>query len=145
MKAAILVESLTGNTWRAGEMMAEHLQQAGWGITALSPVKQPDYSGVQAADLVLVGTWVHGLFVVGHFSSDLRNFQDVVDSPAAARLARGLYWVLPNLAQFDVKDSVVHGVPVPMAYLAMTAGYGVLYIAMLLVVSMFIFSRRDFK
>jgi len=46
-------------------MMAEHLQQAGWGITALSPVKQPDYSGVQAADLVLVGTWVHGLFVVG--------------------------------------------------------------------------------
>jgi len=65
MKAAILVESLTGNTWRAGEMMAEHLQQAGWGITALSPVRQPDYSGVQAADLVLVGTWVHGLFVVG--------------------------------------------------------------------------------
>ena len=65
MKAALLVESLTGNTWRAGEMMAEHLQQAGWGITALSPVKQPDYSGVQAADLVLVGTWVHGLFVVG--------------------------------------------------------------------------------
>jgi len=46
-------------------MMAEHLQRAGWGITALSPVKQPDYSGVQAADLVLVGTWVHGLFVVG--------------------------------------------------------------------------------
>ena len=65
MKAAILVESLTGNTWRAGEMMAEHLQQACWGITTLSPVKQPDYSGVQAAELVLVGTWVHGLFVVG--------------------------------------------------------------------------------
>jgi hypothetical protein len=65
MKAAILVESLTGNTWRAGEMLAEHLQQAGWGITALSPVRQPDYAGVQAADLVLVGTWVHGLFVVG--------------------------------------------------------------------------------
>jgi flavodoxin len=65
MKAAILVESLTGNTWRAGEMMAEHLQQAGWGITTLSPVKEPDYSGVQAAELVLVGTWVHGLFVVG--------------------------------------------------------------------------------
>ena len=28
-------------------------------------MKQPDYSGVQAAELVLVGTWVHGLFVVG--------------------------------------------------------------------------------
>jgi ABC-type transport system involved in multi-copper enzyme maturation permease subunit len=86
-----------------------------------------------------------GFFIAGHFSGDLRNFQDVVDSPAAARLARAVYWVLPNLAQFDVKDHVVHGVPVPAGYLAAAAGYGVLYIAMLLAVSMFIFSRRDFK
>jgi len=86
-----------------------------------------------------------GLYVVGHFSSDLRNFQDVVDSPAAARLARGLYWVLPNLAPFDVKDRVVHGIAVPVAYVATTVAYGVLYIAMLLTVSMLIFSRRDFK
>jgi flavodoxin len=35
MKAAILVESLTGNTWKAGEMIADQLQQVGWGITAL--------------------------------------------------------------------------------------------------------------
>jgi flavodoxin len=65
MKAAILVESLTGNTWKAGEMIADHLQQAGWGITAVSRARQPDYAAIQAADLVLVGTWVHGLFVVG--------------------------------------------------------------------------------
>jgi len=94
---------------------------------------------------ILSAALTFGLFVVGHFSGDLRNFQDVVDSPAAARLARGLYWVLPNLAQFDVKDSVVHGRPVPMAYLGLSVGYAALYIAMLLVVSMFIFSRRDFK
>lgn len=65
MKAAILVESLTGNTWKAGELIADQLQQGGWGITALSRVRQPDYAALQAADVVLVGTWVHGLFVVG--------------------------------------------------------------------------------
>ncbi len=65
MKAAILVESLTGNTWKAGEMIAAKLQQAGWGITGLSRARQPDYAALQAADLVLVGTWVHGLFIVG--------------------------------------------------------------------------------
>ena len=27
-----------------------------------------------------------GLYIVGHFSADLRNFQQVVDSPAAARV-----------------------------------------------------------
>lgn len=65
MKAAILVESLTGNTWKAGELIADQLQQVGWGITGLARVRQPDYAAVQAADLVLVGTWVHGLFIVG--------------------------------------------------------------------------------
>jgi len=65
MDAAILVESLTGNTWKAGEMVAARLQQAGWGITGLSKVKQPDHSSIQRADLVLIGTWTHGLFVVG--------------------------------------------------------------------------------
>jgi ABC-type transport system involved in multi-copper enzyme maturation permease subunit len=94
---------------------------------------------------ILSAALTFGFFVAGHFSGDLRNFQEVVDSPAAARLARAVYWVLPNLAQFDVKDHVVHGVPVPAGYLAAATGYGVLYITMLLAVSMFIFSRRDFK
>jgi ABC-type transport system involved in multi-copper enzyme maturation permease subunit len=94
---------------------------------------------------MLSAAFTFGLFVVGQFSSDLRNLQDVVDSPAAARLARGLYWVLPNLAQFDVKAAVVHGQPVPLGYLAVTMGYAACYIAMLLVISMFVFSRRDFK
>ena len=30
MKAAILIESLTGNTWKAGELIAANLQQEGW-------------------------------------------------------------------------------------------------------------------
>jgi Cu-processing system permease protein len=86
-----------------------------------------------------------GLYIVGHFSADLRNFQAVVDSPAAARFARGLYWVLPNLAQFDVKNEVVHGVHVPLGYMAIAAAYAAVYIAMLLAISMLVFSRRDFK
>jgi ABC-type transport system involved in multi-copper enzyme maturation permease subunit len=86
-----------------------------------------------------------GLYIVGHFSSDLRNFQQVLDSPAPVALARGLYWALPNLAQFDIKSDVVHGVHVSAGYLAMTAGYAALYIAMLLSIASLIFSRRDFK
>ena len=94
---------------------------------------------------ILSAAFTFGFYIVGHFSSDLRNFQQVVDSPAAARLARGLYWVLPNLAQFDIKADVVHGIRVPTGYIALTIAYAALYIAMLLVVSVFIFSRRDFK
>ena len=65
MKAAILVESLTGNTWKAGEQIGSLLQQEGWTITGLNRVREPDHAAIQEADMVLVGTWVHGLFVVG--------------------------------------------------------------------------------
>ena len=65
MKAAILVESLTGNTWEAGERIGSLLQQEGWQITGLDRVREPNHAALQEADFVLVGTWVHGLFVVG--------------------------------------------------------------------------------
>jgi ABC-type transport system involved in multi-copper enzyme maturation permease subunit len=94
---------------------------------------------------ILSAAFTFGLFIVGHLSGDLRNFDQIVDSRAAATLARGLYWVLPNLAQFDIKDRIVHGAAVPFGYMALTFGYAALYIAMLLSLSMYIFSRRDFK
>ncbi len=73
MKAAILVESLTGNTWRAGERIGSLLQQEGWTITGLNRVRQPDHAAIQQADMVVVGTWVHGLFVVGQAPWGLGN------------------------------------------------------------------------
>jgi ABC-type transport system involved in multi-copper enzyme maturation permease subunit len=86
-----------------------------------------------------------GLFVAGRFSADLRNFDRAVDSPAAIWMTRALYWILPNLGPFDVRSSVVHGIPVTAGYLAISTLYAVVYAAALLVAATFIFSRRDFK
>jgi Cu-processing system permease protein len=94
---------------------------------------------------ILSAAFTFGFFIAGHFSRDLRGFEQVVESPWAARLAAGLYFVLPHLAQFDVKAQVVHAQPVPFGYLAASAAYAGLYIGMLLVAAMLIFSRRDFK
>ncbi|MFK8023493.1 MAG: flavodoxin family protein [Ilumatobacter sp.] len=77
MKAAILVESLTGNTWKAAESTADLLQQERWTITGLSKVKQPDHAAIQAADLVLVGTWVHGAFVFGQAPWAVNNISNL--------------------------------------------------------------------
>ena len=65
MKAAILFQSLTGNTRKAGELIAANLQQEGWGITTVTPMKDLEMAAIQNADVVIIGTWVHGLFVVG--------------------------------------------------------------------------------
>jgi len=86
-----------------------------------------------------------GIYVAGHFNADLKNFDRVVSSKTAALLARGAYHVLPDFSAFDVKTEVVHGLPVPFGYMASTAAYGLAYVAGLLLVATFIFSRRDFK
>jgi Cu-processing system permease protein len=86
-----------------------------------------------------------GLFVIGHFNADLRNFEQVVDSAPVAWLARALYYLLPNLAPFDVKAQVVHGLPVAPGYVLLTTGYAAVYIAVLLVAATWIFGRKDFK
>jgi ABC-type transport system involved in multi-copper enzyme maturation permease subunit len=86
-----------------------------------------------------------GLWIVGHFNADLRNFEHIVESKPVAWLARALYYTLPNLAPFDVKAQVVHAHPVAPEYVAWTLGYAVLYIALVLVAAVWIFSRRDFK
>ena len=86
-----------------------------------------------------------GLWVIGHFNADLRNFEAVVESRPVAYLARALYYVLPNFAAFDVKTQVVHALPVSESYIAITALYGVVYVAVLLTAAVLVFSRRDFK
>lgn len=86
-----------------------------------------------------------GVWIAGHFSGDLRNFQSAVDSPVAAAVARGLYYVLPNLAAIDVKNAVVHGLPIPWP--AVGAGVAALlaYVGVLVCASILVFNRRDFK
>lgn len=86
-----------------------------------------------------------GLFVVGRFSADLRNFNQVIEAPAVGAFTKALYWVLPNLAPFDVRAQVVHGQPVTAGYMALVVAYGVVYSAALLVAATYVFSRRDFK
>jgi ABC-type transport system involved in multi-copper enzyme maturation permease subunit len=86
-----------------------------------------------------------GLWVAGHFNADLRNLGNVVDAAAAVWVGEFLYHVLPNLAPFDVKAEVVHGMPVAMRHVALTLLYAIVYTGMLLVAAIAIFRRRDFK
>jgi len=86
-----------------------------------------------------------GLYVVGQFNADLRNFENVIDSKPAIYLARALYYLLPNLAPLDQKAGVVHGQGVPWMYMLLSVGYTLVYIAALVLGAVLIFSRRDFK
>jgi len=98
------------------------------------------FAGPMTAIMLSLALWV-----AGHFNADLRHFEEVVNSPVAAALARGVYYVLPNLAPFDVKAEVVHGVAIPSSHVVLTLAYAGVYITMLLLAAMAVFRRRDFK
>jgi ABC-type transport system involved in multi-copper enzyme maturation permease subunit len=86
-----------------------------------------------------------GLYVAGHFSADLKNFDIAVGDSPVRYLTAAIYYVLPNMATFDVKSAVVHGHPVPAGYLVLSTAYGLAYITALVAGAVWIFSRRDFK
>jgi hypothetical protein len=94
---------------------------------------------------MLSASFTLGLYVAGQFSADLRNFDQIIDAPAAVAVARGLYWILPNMAAFDIKSQIVHAQPVAFGYVAATLAYGAAYVGMLLTLAVMVFARRDFK
>jgi ABC-type transport system involved in multi-copper enzyme maturation permease subunit len=86
-----------------------------------------------------------GLYVVGHFNADLKNFEAIIPSKAVGWVARALYYVLPNLAPFDIKAQVVHAQPLAYGHVGLTLAYAVVYAGALLLAACAIFSRRDLK
>ena len=86
-----------------------------------------------------------GLWVGGHFNADLRGLEAFVDATGVALAGDVLYYVLPNFSAFDVKAQVVYGQPVGAGYIGLTALYGFVYVAFVLVATVAVFARRDFK
>ncbi len=64
MKAIVIFESLTGNTRTAATHIARELEQAGI-PTDVSPITEINMQALSEADVVIVGSWVDGLFYFG--------------------------------------------------------------------------------
>lgn len=85
------------------------------------------------------------VFIIGHLSSDLKGLATSMGSAAARWLFRGLYYLLPNLANFSYITPAAHGQTPPLANAAAAILYALVYIAVILSVATLIFSRRNFK
>lgn len=85
-----------------------------------------------------------GVYLIGHFSQDLVALGNMSDKPEIQRLTRAIYLALPDLSRLDLKNLAVYGVLPDPGVLLINAGYGFLYIVLLLSVATLIFSQRDF-
>lgn len=85
------------------------------------------------------------VFIIGHFSADLKMLANSLGSSVAQLLFGAIYYLLPNFANYSYITEAGHGV-VPDASAVMSAlVYAVFYIAALLAAATLIFNRRNFK
>jgi hypothetical protein len=64
VNAVVIFESLTGNTRIAADLIGDELRASGVDTT-VCPIDAIDLTALAAADLVVVGSWVDGMFFVG--------------------------------------------------------------------------------
>ena len=85
------------------------------------------------------------VFIIGHFSADLKTLAGTSKSVVARGVLHTLYYLLPNLANFSAITPAAHGVIPGPASFALAALYLVIYVSVLLAAAILIFGRRNFK
>ena len=85
------------------------------------------------------------VFLIGHFTADLKGFAALFDATAARAVLVGLHYALPNLSTFTLITPAAHGIAPTPAYLGTALAYAVAWDAALLAAAALLFARRDFK
>jgi ABC-type transport system involved in multi-copper enzyme maturation permease subunit len=86
-----------------------------------------------------------GFYVAGLFVLNMRDVQGQQVSAFTRGLLRVLSYLLPNFENFDVMSAAAHGHAIPAALVAQNTAYAALYCALLLIIAMSVFARRDLK
>jgi ABC-type transport system involved in multi-copper enzyme maturation permease subunit len=94
---------------------------------------------------MLAALFTTGLYLVGHLSRDLRDFGAQSDAEGVRVASAALYRLLPDLESFNLTTQALHALPVPGQEFAFAILYGAGYSALVLILAVVIFDRRDFK
>lgn len=93
----------------------------------------------------LSGMFTFSVYVIGHLTEDLNRIGSISENLALQKLSTFLYYLLPNLENFNIKGEVVHHLPLSPGKILLSFSYGLVYVVFLLLSSAIFFQRRDFK
>ena len=85
------------------------------------------------------------VFIIGHFSADLKGLADSMGSAAPRWLFRTIYYLLPNLANLSFTTAAAHGQTPAATQMIAAIAYALIYISVILAGATLIFRRRNFK
>lgn len=85
------------------------------------------------------------VFIIGHFSASLLDLATSLGSNAAVWFFSALYYILPNLSNFSFIVNAANGQVPTAAFLGGATVYAIGYDAVVLVITVLVFRRRNFK
>jgi ABC-type transport system involved in multi-copper enzyme maturation permease subunit len=85
------------------------------------------------------------IFIIGHFSASLNDLAKSLGSEFAQYFFGAIYYLLPNLSHFSFIANSAHGEFPPGSMILGGIAYAFVYVAILLILTILIFSRRNFK
>lgn len=106
-------------------------------VTALAVLMSSVTSPILGAIIVF------SLYVAGHATGILVDLPAHFDDTWAEKVLHLLYYIIPNLSNFNIRPEAANGVPVAASYVAWAVGYGAVYTAMLLGIAALAFEDKD--
>lgn len=94
---------------------------------------------------ILASIFTICLYLIGHVLWTFNEFKHHLVSPISNIMAHFFYYVLPNLDKFNIKNKLVLGVSIESSLVISAISYALIYISALLVLSIIIFNKREFK
>ncbi len=84
------------------------------------------------------------VYFVGHLTRDLKLLAAMSQSPVVKIVSEFLYYVLPNLTNFNLRAEVARDALIDPASVVLAIAYSIVYSATLLFLSVAIFRRKEF-
>lgn len=85
------------------------------------------------------------VFIIGHFSASLNDLAKNLGSSFAQYFFGAIYYLLPNLSHFTFITNSAYGDFPPASMIGASILYAIVYNSILLLITVLIFSRRNFK
>jgi len=85
------------------------------------------------------------LYLIGHVMWTFNEFKLLLKAPAWKAFTQVLYYLLPNLDKFNIKNEVVLGTPLNPWTVLYSILYALAYMAALLLLTVLIFRKREFQ
>jgi ABC-type transport system involved in multi-copper enzyme maturation permease subunit len=106
-------------------------------VTALALLMSSLVSPILGAIIVFCA------YVLGHGTGILADLPKQLQGSPAEPWLKAVYYVLPNLSNFDIRAEAANDLPISGAYVAWAVVYGALYTAVLLALAALAFEGRD--